>query len=166
MKTTALKLLTIVMLCIACVACGPSEQEKILEGRWIGSATTTDDDGDTMKMKLTFDFNRAKDLMKFKMDMSMPGVGDIMTVTMEGDWMADEEEITMFIDESSVSVSYDSGLTALAYSMGVQVFMLEHQLETDLKNEIGIWDDLPIISLDSDRLVIDFDDTKVTLYRL
>ena len=88
-----------------------------------------------------------------------------MTVTMEGDWMADEEEITMFIDESSVSVSYDSGLTALAYSMGVQVFMLEHQLETDLKNEIGIWDDLPIISLDSDRLVIDFDDTKVTLYR-
>ena len=72
MKTTALKLLTIVMLCIACVACGPSEQEKILEGRWIGSATTTDDDGDTMKMKLTFDFNRAKDLMKFKMDMSMP----------------------------------------------------------------------------------------------
>lgn len=164
MKTTALKLLTIVMLCIACVACGPSEQEKILEGRWIGSATT-DDDGDTMKMKLTFDFNRAKDLMKFRMDMSMPGVGDIMTVTMEGDWMADEEEITMFIDENSVSVSYASGLTALAYSMGVQVFMLEHQLETDLKNEIGIWDELPIISLDSDRLVIDFDDTKVTLYK-
>lgn len=165
MKTTALKLLTIVMLCIACVACGPSEQEKILEGRWIGSATTTDDDGDTMKMKLTFDFNRAKDLMKFRMDMSMPGVGDIMTVTMEGDWMADEEEITMFIDENSVSVSYDSGLTALAYSMGVQVFMLEHQLEADLKNEIGIWDELPIISLASDKLVIDFDDTKVTLYK-
>lgn len=84
---------------------------------------------------------------------------------MEGDWMADEEEITMFIDESSVSVSYDSGLTALAYSMGVQVFMLEHQLETDLKNEIGIWDELPIISLASDKLVIDFDDTKVTLYK-
>ncbi len=165
MKTTALKLLTIVMLCIACVACGPSEQEKILEGRWIGSATTTDDDGDTMKMRLTFDFNRAKDLMKFRMDMSMPGVGDIMTVTMEGDWMADEEEITMFIDENSVSVSYASGLTALAYSMGVQVFMLEHQLETDLKNEIGIWDELPIISLASDKLVIDFDDTKVTLYK-
>lgn len=165
MKTTALKLLTIVMLCIACVACGPSEQEKILEGRWIGSATTTDDDGDTMKMKLTFDFNRAKDLMKFRMDMSMPGVGDIITVTMEGDWMADEEEITMFIDENSVSVSYASGLTALAYSMGVQVFMLEHQLETDLKNEIGIWDELPIISLASDKLVIDFDDTKVTLYK-
>jgi hypothetical protein len=165
MKTTALKLLTIVMLCIACVACGPSEQEKILEGRWIGSATTTDDDGDTMKMRLTFDFNRAKDLMKFRMDMSMPGVGDIMTVTMEGDWMADEEEITMFIDENSVCVSYASGLTALAYSMGVQVFMLEHQLETDLKNEIGIWDELPIISLASDKLVIDFDDTKVTLYK-
>lgn len=84
---------------------------------------------------------------------------------MEGDWMADEEEITMFIDENSVSVSYDSGLTALAYSMGVQVFMLEHQLETDLKNEIGIWDELPIISLASDKLVIDFDDTKVTLYK-
>lgn len=164
MKTTALKLLTIVMLCIACVACGPSEQEKILEGRWVGTAKMTED-GETMKMKLSLDFNRAKNLMKFKMDMSMPGVGDIMTVTIEGDWMADEEEITMFIDENSVSVSYDSGLTALAYSMGVQVFMLEHQLETDLKNEIGIWDELPIISLASDKLVIDFDDTKVTLYK-
>ena len=84
---------------------------------------------------------------------------------MEGDWLADEEEISMFVDENSVSVSYDSGLTALAYSMGVQVFMLEHQLEADLKNEIGIWDELPIISLASDKLVIDFDDTKVTLYK-
>lgn len=165
MKTTALKLLTIVMLCIACVACGPSEQEKILEGRWIGSATTTDDDGDTMKMKLTFDFNRAKDLMKFRMDMSMPGVGDIMTVTMEGDWLADEEEISMFVDENSVNVSFDTGITALAYMMGIQAFSLERELETEMRNELGLWNDLPIISLDSDRLVIDFDDTKVTLYR-
>ena len=165
MKTTALKLLTIVMLCIACVACGPSEQEKILEGRWIGSATTTDDDGDTMKMKLTFDFNRAKDLMKFRMDMSMPGVGDIMTVTMEGDWLADEEEISMFVDENSVNVSFDTGITALAYIMGIQAFSLERELETEMRNELGLWNDLPIISLDSDRLVIDFDDTKVTLYR-
>lgn len=165
MKTTALKLLTIVMLCIACVACGPSEQEKILEGRWIGSATTTDDDGDTMKMKLSLDFNRAKDLMKFRMDMSMPGVGDIMTVTMEGDWLADEEEISMFVDENSVNVSFDTGITALAYMMGIQAFSLERELETEMRNELGLWNDLPIISLDSDRLVIDFDDTKVTLYR-
>lgn len=165
MKTTALKLLTIVMLCIACVACGPSEQEQILEGRWIGSATTTDDDGDTMKMKLTLDFNRAKDLMKFRMNMSMPGVGDIMTVTMEGDWMADEEEITMFIDENSVNVSFDTGITALAYMMGVQAFSLERELETEMRNELGLWNDLPIISLDSNKLVIDFDDTKVTLYK-
>lgn len=146
-------------------SCGPSEQEKILEGRWIGSATTTDDDGDTMKMKLTFDFNRAKDLMKFRMDMSMPGVGDIMTVTMEGDWMADEEEITMFVDENSVSVSFNTGITALAYMMGVQAFSLERELESEMRNVLGLWNDLPIISLDSNRLVVDFDDTKVTLYK-
>ena len=146
-------------------SCGPSEQEKILEGRWIGSATTTDDDGDTMKMKLTFDFNRAKDLMKFRMDMSMPGVGDIMTVTMEGDWMADEEEITMFVDENSVSVSFNTGITALAYMMGVQAFSLERELESEMRNVLGLWNDLPIISLDSNRLVVDFNDTKVTLYK-
>ncbi|MGN0219957.1 MAG: hypothetical protein ACI4AX_06695 [Muribaculaceae bacterium] len=75
------------------------------------------------------------------------------------------QHTSMFVDENSVSVSFNTGITALAYMMGVQAFSLERELESEMRNELGLWNDLPIISLDSNRLVVDFDDTKVTLYK-
>ncbi len=71
----------------------------------------------------------------------------------------------MFVDESSVDVSFNTGITALAYMMGVQAFSLERELESEMRNVLGLCNDLPIINLDSNRLVVDFDDTKVTLYK-
>lgn len=163
MKTT-FKLLSFILLLTVFVSCGPSKEEKMLEGTWVGQQNELDEDGDELIYNITLKFNYEKEQADVITDITYPEFGKIATIEMHGDWMADEEEITFFLDDDQTSVSYTENLRRLAEMMGVSLSAYEEMMNSMLVNETGIMESMKIYSLTPTTLTVDFDG-KLTLHK-
>lgn len=142
-----------------------SREERMLEGEWYGELQTVDDDGEEMILKTTLKFNRKKDLMTFRVGYAVPDYGTIAYVTFTGDYLADDKEITMYPDEDSVKCEYTDAIENYANAFGMDLSSFEELLELSLSGMMGIWEDIPIKSLKSDRLVLDLEGDEVVFHK-
>ncbi len=145
------------------VGCGPSKEEKILYGKWEGMTTERDQDGDEVTYRVVMDFK--KDLMKMTIALGESGIGEYGEMTVSGDWMASEDEITFFADEDSARITFTPQAKNAADLLGISLSDFEDLLTANLKSEFGISEDIKMYSLSDNSVTIDFDGSRLTLYR-
>lgn len=148
---------------LVAVSCGPSNEEKLLEGTWKGVVTEVDEDGDEISYKVTMKFNRERDECVFRIDYGYEGVGYIAYMRIEGDWLADDEEITFFFDEDTAKVEFYDAAKSLASMAGMSLGAFERMARSELVESIGIMDSMKIYSLSETTLKVDFDGSRLTL---
>lgn len=142
-----------------------SREEKMLEGEWYGELQTVDDDGEEMTLKISLKFNREKDLMTSRIGYAFQNYGTIAYMTFKGDYLADDKEITMFPDDDAVKVKYTDAIKNYVDALGMDLSSYEDMLKLALSGMMDIWEDIPIKSLKSNRLVLDIDDDEVVFHK-
>lgn len=143
----------------------PTEQEKMLEGRWLGRQTETDDDGNRIVYKISFEFNRDRDYMGYQMIIELAGYGELAVMSCSGDWIADEEEILMFPDEDSLTIEYADVVEYSSRAMGIPWSDLKLIIEAAISKDLDNIMSLPIKSLKHNELRVEFDDEMLTMYK-
>lgn len=117
-----------------------------------------------MRYRLRLNFDRENDLMKMDLRMGFADGDELVKMTVEGDYMADDESITFFADEESLRYKFSSAVNTYAAMAGLDTSDFEEMLEASLGESLGITD-IPIYSLSDEKLVIDFEGSKLTLYK-
>lgn len=158
-------LISAVVCIIGLCACEPTEQEKMLEGRWLGRQTETDDDGNRIVYKISFEFNRDRDYMGYQMIIELAGCGELAVMSCSGDWLADEEEILMFPDEDSLTIEYADVVEYSSRAMGLPWSDLKYIIETAISKDLDNIMSIPIKSLNRNELRVEFDDEILRMYK-
>lgn len=145
--------------------CEPTEQEKMLEGHWLGRVTETDSDGNRIIYKISFEFNRERDYMGYFAIIELSGYGDLVAITYSGDWLADEEEILMFPDEDTLEIEFAEELEYYCRIMGMSWSDFSYVMEAATSKEIEGIMSIPIISLKCNELRTSIEGESLTLYK-
>lgn len=155
---------TFLMILLMFSACGPSKEEKLLEGTWVGQQTEIDEDGDEVTYRYTLNFDYDKSQAEVIMDLIYPGIGKIARIEMQGDWMADEDEISYFFDDDKTSITFTGEAKSMAALMGVSLSEFEDLLESEVVEETELISTAEILSIDESTLKLDLDG-PITLHR-
>lgn len=145
------------------VGCGPSNEEKILMGKWEGTMMETDEDGEEMIYRIAMTFKT--EVMSIKVTCIEPEMGEVSEMTVSGEWMADKEEITIFADKESAEIKFTPQVKSAAMKLGVSLSDFEDLFTSMMKEQFGVWDDIKIYSISEESVAINFDGSKITLHR-
>lgn len=152
------------VLMLALTSC-TSKEEKMLEGEWQGEVTEIDDDGDEITYRVGMRFNKGKDLMQLSVAYSMPEIGEYARMFVSGSWMATDGEITLFADEDTAELKFTPETQVAAAMFGVSLDDFEGMLSDMLKSQFGVWSDIKVYSLSPESMTIDFEGSRLKMYK-
>lgn len=136
------------LLTLAIVSC-TTEEEKMLEGEWQGEVREKDDDGDETIYRVGMSFNNEDDIMKLTVVYRDPDLGEYARMSVSGQWMAVDDEITLFGDEDSLKVEFSPQTEIAAEMLGLSSEDFEEMLSDMLRSQVGMWEDIKVYSLSS-----------------
>lgn len=153
------------LLTLAIVSC-TTEEEKMLEGEWQGEVSETDDDGDETIYRVGMSFNKEDDIMKLTVVYRDPDLGEYARMSVSGQWMAVDDEITLFGDEDSLKVEFSPQTEIAAEMLGLSSEDFEEMLSDMLRSQVGMWEDIKVYSLSSRSMTIDFDGSRLKMHKI
>lgn len=159
-------LMLLICMSAAISSCGPNKQELILEGRWEGKLTETDEDGDEMTYRIVMDFNYENDVLRLTFGYGVPTLGELAEMSVTGNWMASEDEITLFADKESITMRFNAQTHLAASMIGVSLDDFEDYCTTMFCSQLDVWNDIKVYSISEESLTIDFDGSRLKLHKI
>lgn len=89
---------------IIITSCSNSSHEKALNGTWHGVSNITQN-GIVMPLNTTLTLDDASHEFKMQMDFSIADMGEFISITSEGNWSADDTNISLIHNKDNIDVS-------------------------------------------------------------
>ena len=144
----------------AMAACGSSDTEKKLNGKWQTEMTQQG-----QQMTMSMDLNAETHKAILEVSVSMEGM-EMATIGFQGKWKASDKEITFSLDDDKCDVTFSEAFKEMAQMGGVDLSDLEEEVAESVKGELSGMAKEEIISLTDNELVVKEDATKITFTRV
>ena len=159
MKKVLFSLLTLIAM-VAMTACGSSETEKKLNGKW---ETKMVESGQNLTM--TWDLNADTHKSTLSINVGMDGM-DMATLSFNGTWKATDDKIVFALDEDDCTVNFSDSFKQMAGLGGVNLKEIEEQTIAEFKKEINGMAEEEIVSITDDELVVKENGSNITFNRV